>query len=89
MVSFLISLHHINKLVLRVILPSWMLALTFYFCLGRIPKYAFGSKLNANDATAAKLWQHRRLRDPNPVEDVPEQDSAENLGTKFVSYGKL
>ena len=35
------------------------------------------TKLTVKDATDAKTLQIQHLRDPNPIEDVPDQDSAE------------
>jgi len=39
---------------------------------------SLGTKLTAADATDAKHWLIRHLRDPNPKEEVPDQDSAKD-----------
>jgi len=44
------------------------------------------AKLTAKDATDANTLLIRRLRDLNPMEDVPDQDSAKSLGKKFRLY---
>jgi len=41
------------------------------------------TKLTAKDATDAKHSPIRRLRDPNPMENVPDQDSAKSQENKL------
>ena len=45
-----------------------------------------GTKLTAKNATTQKYQQIRRLRDLNPVEDVPDQESAENREKQYFPY---
>jgi len=49
-----------------------------YFCFS-----AGFQKLTAKDATDKKHHQNRCLRYPNPMEDVPDQDSAQIPGKQF------
>ena len=43
-----------------------------------------GTKLTVKNATDAKHRQILRLGDPNPMDDVPDQDSAKIPETKKV-----
>ena len=54
-----------------------------YFLLNRLPKYTFWHALTDKDATNANALKNRRLRDPNPMEDVPDKDSTKNPRTFF------
>ena len=42
-----------------------------------------GTKQTAKDATDATHPQILRLRNPNPMKDVPDQDSAKSLENNF------
>jgi len=61
-----------------------------YFCnclfSTRFQSMSSGTKLPAKDATDSNHRQIQRLRDPNPTEDVPDQDSAKNIAKSSFDF---
>jgi len=56
------------------------LACTYFFTFfGRIPKYGLGHETDRRKCYGHKKQQNRRLGDPNPMDDAPDQDSANIL----------
>jgi len=69
------------------IVPGVAYHYLLFFVQTRFQNMHSDMKLTATDATDAKTHtQIRRFRDPNPIEDVPDQDPAQKTGNKFEFY---